>query len=205
MTYSPSAIKASGYTTTGLGKTFHPGSPRDWDQPKSWTERYPYWDPDEQIASFHTRLPPGDTAYPAIEGASGDCVKKTGGGFISHDENNWTTTCALPEHNTTDYLTASRAVTQLAQVVADGAPFFFAVGFHSASRPLAPPYIRPLAPPYSLHTVLLKVELYNDTPAEGRPAELAAHAADRRQQRPLGRRRQLPVLQRGQHLQPANL
>jgi hypothetical protein len=25
---------------------------------------------------------------------------------------------------------------------------------------------RPLAPPYSLHTVLLKVELYNDTPIE---------------------------------------
>ena len=76
---------AQGYTTTGLGKTFHPGSPKNWDQPKSWTPKYPYWDPDEQIASFHTIIPVDEQQYPAIEGASGKCVKKTGSGFVSHE------------------------------------------------------------------------------------------------------------------------
>eukprot|EP01047_Picozoa_sp_COSAG01_P046110 COSAG01_NODE_4302_length_5160_cov_16.365936_3_plen_155_part_00 len=96
-----------------------PGSPRNWDQPRSWTSKYPYYDPDEQIASFHTLLPQNDRQYPAIEAASGPCVKKTGHGFISHDSHNWTTTCGLPEHNATDYITASRAVSQLADVVAN--------------------------------------------------------------------------------------
>jgi iduronate 2-sulfatase len=126
----PEAFKVAGYTTTGLGKTFHPGSPKNWDQPRSWSPEYPYYDPDEQIASFHTLIPVGEQKYPAIEAATGDCVPKNCAGFVCHDHDNWTTTCNLPEQNTTDYITAARAVSQLTEIGGKANPFFFAVGFH---------------------------------------------------------------------------
>jgi len=34
----PQAFKEAGYFTTGVGKSFHPNSPPNFDQPLSWTE-----------------------------------------------------------------------------------------------------------------------------------------------------------------------
>ena len=56
--------------------------------------------------------------------------RKSLGVAAPHSTHNWTTTCGLPEENTTDYLTASRAVSQLTEIGQGSAPFFFAVGFH---------------------------------------------------------------------------
>eukprot|EP00051_Salpingoeca_urceolata_P009679 m.117620 g.117620 ORF g.117620 m.117620 type:complete len:544 (+) comp16405_c0_seq1:48-1679(+) len=41
----PGHFKAAGYTVLGGGKTFHPNSPKDFDNPRSWTQskHYPYF------------------------------------------------------------------------------------------------------------------------------------------------------------------
>ena len=51
--------------------------------------------------------------------------RKSLGVAAPHSTHNWTTTCGLPEENTTDYLTASRAVSQLTEIGQGSAPFFF--------------------------------------------------------------------------------
>ena len=39
----PEHFKNSGYTTLGGGKTYHPNSPPNWDEPKSWSQDQPYF------------------------------------------------------------------------------------------------------------------------------------------------------------------
>uniref|UniRef100_A0A1X7TKQ4 Sulfatase N-terminal domain-containing protein n=1 Tax=Amphimedon queenslandica TaxID=400682 RepID=A0A1X7TKQ4_AMPQE len=39
----PEHFKKNGYTTLGGGKTFHPNSPPNWDEPKSWSQDQPYF------------------------------------------------------------------------------------------------------------------------------------------------------------------
>ena len=39
----PEHFKNNGFTTLGGGKTYHPGSPPDWDEPKSWSQDQPYF------------------------------------------------------------------------------------------------------------------------------------------------------------------
>ena len=41
---SPSQwFKQHNYTTLGTGKTFHPGLPPNYDEPKSWSQDEPYY------------------------------------------------------------------------------------------------------------------------------------------------------------------
>jgi len=40
----PEHFKRSGWLTLGLGKTFHPNHPKDWDEPTSWSQDMPYYD-----------------------------------------------------------------------------------------------------------------------------------------------------------------
>eukprot|EP00756_Hemistasia_phaeocysticola_P048487 Hpha_TRINITY_DN22911_c0_g1::TRINITY_DN22911_c0_g1_i1::g.154133::m.154133/K01136/IDS; iduronate 2-sulfatase len=41
----PGYFKKHGYFVTGVGKSFHPNQPRNFDQPKSWSEELPYYYP----------------------------------------------------------------------------------------------------------------------------------------------------------------
>jgi iduronate 2-sulfatase len=41
----PQYFKQHGYFTTGVGKSFHPNSPKNFDQPMSWSEELPYFYP----------------------------------------------------------------------------------------------------------------------------------------------------------------
>ena len=38
----PQYFKSNGYLTLGHGKTYHPGKPANWDEPKSWSQDQPY-------------------------------------------------------------------------------------------------------------------------------------------------------------------
>eukprot|EP00038_Savillea_parva_P010432 m.190238 g.190238 ORF g.190238 m.190238 type:complete len:737 (-) comp17994_c0_seq1:155-2365(-) len=75
----PQVFKDQGWITAGCGKTFHPGSPPNWDAPYSWstvpgtnTLLYPYVDPDEQIAAQGTLLTP-QQASRNLDAATGSC------------------------------------------------------------------------------------------------------------------------------------
>ena len=39
----PQWFKQNNYTTLGTGKTFHPGLPPNYDEPKSWSQDEPYY------------------------------------------------------------------------------------------------------------------------------------------------------------------
>jgi len=39
----PEHFKVNGFTTLGGGKTYHPGHPPNWDEPKSWSQDQPYF------------------------------------------------------------------------------------------------------------------------------------------------------------------
>ena len=40
----PQHFKLNNFTTLGGGKTFHPGNPKNWDEPRSWSQDEPYYD-----------------------------------------------------------------------------------------------------------------------------------------------------------------
>ena len=42
-TTMPQHFKNSGWLTLGGGKTFHPSHPKNWDEPKSWSQDLPYF------------------------------------------------------------------------------------------------------------------------------------------------------------------
>merc|ERR1712224_606092 len=41
----PQAFKKQGYITSGMGKVYHPGEPKNDDVPLSWSEEYTYFNP----------------------------------------------------------------------------------------------------------------------------------------------------------------
>lgn len=40
----PEHFKRNNFTTLGAGKTFHPKHPKNWDEPRSWTQEFDYYD-----------------------------------------------------------------------------------------------------------------------------------------------------------------
>merc|ERR1712023_135168 len=40
----PGHFKQQNFTTLGGGKTFHPNHPKNWDEPRSWSQDLPYYD-----------------------------------------------------------------------------------------------------------------------------------------------------------------
>jgi len=45
----PQYFKEHGYETTGMGKLYHPGHPPKDDEPYSWSQDYPYFEPNGQV------------------------------------------------------------------------------------------------------------------------------------------------------------
>lgn len=139
----PEVFRLNGYNTVGMGKIFHPGSPKanDCDNPRSAT-------PSENCRSWSTEmttpLPANITAignlptnimecagercnltYFQPDSQIGNCAFTVGG-------KKWNPTCCdLPDHNCTDFWLADSAVRTLRSVAADKTkPFAMFVGFH---------------------------------------------------------------------------
>ena len=58
----PEHFKNSGFVTAGVGKTFHNGSPKNWDQPLSWS--VPYFDANTPGVNIGCDKPPACTSKP---------------------------------------------------------------------------------------------------------------------------------------------
>eukprot|EP01047_Picozoa_sp_COSAG01_P005331 COSAG01_NODE_181_length_22873_cov_12.951392_9_plen_364_part_00 len=127
----PEHFKKSGWTTLGLGKTFHPNHPKDWDEPTSWSQDIPdsmqYYDFDYFISPNKSYSPnPCPGAGPPPKGAGPSKIDV------------W---CAVDEplENFYDYGLANATVLRLEY--AGGlwrghqTPFFVQAGF---ARPHAP-------------------------------------------------------------------
>ena len=50
----PGYFKKHGFLVTGVGKSFHPNSPKNFDQPMSWSEELPYFYPKPEICPVAT-------------------------------------------------------------------------------------------------------------------------------------------------------
>ena len=60
----PQHFKDSGYAPVlGGGKTFHPGRPPNWDEPRSWTQELPYFSFFEPGCPFNHTLEPAANGY----------------------------------------------------------------------------------------------------------------------------------------------
>ena len=112
----PQAFKKSGFVTSGMGKVFHPGEPKNNDYPASWSADFEYFDPavDKCNASY------------AVSGE----------GWCAAD---W------PDADFTDGKIATLAVERLAEygrrqnTTRTRTPWFLAVGFHKPHLPNAIP------------------------------------------------------------------
>ena len=73
----PEHFKKSGWLTLGLGKTFHPNHPKNWDEPTSWSQDMPYYQ-----YSYFIQPNTSASAYPggAKQPCPGAGLPKKGGG-----------------------------------------------------------------------------------------------------------------------------
>lgn len=113
----PQHFKENGFTTLGGGKTFHPGSPPDWDEPKSWSQDQPYF---------------------AFKGVH--CPKLKNGAGVSGEVTGSDTWCPLdekeyPDSFHYDWKLANHTLETLKFVNKKGNPWFVAAGFR---RPHVP-------------------------------------------------------------------
>ena len=119
----PEHFKNNGYTTLGGGKTYHPGSPPNWDEPKSWSQDQPYFPLDA------TKCPKPPTK---------------GGKNLKGDVSAIDTWCPLSEKKYPDsyhfeYKLASHTIDTLKYVSKKGGPWFVAAGFYKPHVPWVMP------------------------------------------------------------------
>ena len=129
----PEHFKRSGWLTLGLGKTFHPNHPTDWDEPTSWSPDMPYYD-----YSYFIQPNTSKTAYPS--GSKQPCpgagLPTKGAGPSDIDV--W---CRVdePHEHFYDFGLANATVARIkyanSVLKSKGTPFFIQAGF---ARPHAP-------------------------------------------------------------------
>lgn len=117
----PEHFKNSGYTTLGGGKTYHPNSPPDWDEPKSWSQDQPYF----PFVSAKCPKPNGTVA-------DNDNID----GYVSV----LATWCPLdekkyPDSYHYDWQLANHTMSTLQYVKSKGDPWFIAAGFRRPHSP----------------------------------------------------------------------
>jgi iduronate 2-sulfatase len=80
----PEHFKLHGYTTLGGGKTYHPGRPPKWDEPKSWSQDQPYFPFNEPGCPASNTNPGGGYthAFCPLDGPLSQ--------FFDHNLANWT-------------------------------------------------------------------------------------------------------------------
>ena len=119
----PEHFKNNGYTTLGGGKTYHPGHPPNWDEPKSWSQDQPYFPLNATNCPKH----------------STDSTKNLKGEVSKID-----TWCPLSEKKYPDsyhfeYRLASHTIDTLKYVSKKGGPWFVAAGFYKPHVPWVMP------------------------------------------------------------------
>ena len=113
----PEHFKNNGYTSLGLGKTYHPNRPPNWDEPKSWSQDLPYF-------PFKlTRCPNGTN------------TSELGGSVAAID-----TWCPLNEKDYPDswhydWKLANNTISTLKYVDKKGGPWFVVAGFRRPHDP----------------------------------------------------------------------
>ena len=122
----PEHFKNNGYTTLGGGKTYHPGHPPNYDEPKSWSQDLPYF-------------PLNATDCPKHNSTDSAEVSKEGGEVSKID-----TWCPLSETKYPDsyhfeYKLASHTIDTLKYVSKKGGPWFVAAGFYKPHVPWVMP------------------------------------------------------------------
>lgn len=115
----PQAFKNSGYLTLGGGKLFHPGKPKDNDEPLSWSQDVAYYKFSYYMKD--SRCPSDPTGTP---NSSVDVSK----------QDTWCRVDAA-DADFYDYGLANHTIGLLRRAKADPRPFFIAAGF---ARPHAP-------------------------------------------------------------------
>ena len=108
-TTMPGHFKKAGYITLGGGKTFHPGSPPNWDQPSSWSEDAlpcATWDSDGACSYFpfsYWIQPNASKPKQPCPGAAGPAGGEPGGkgsGECTPED----TFCSLPDSDEMFYV-----------------------------------------------------------------------------------------------------
>ena len=119
----PEHFKENGYTTLGGGKTYHPGHPANYDEPKSWSQDQPYF---------------------PLEGTN--CPEPPHSGYdkVSDDVSKIDTWCPLDEKKYPDsyhfeYKLANHTIDTLKYVSKKGGPWFVAAGFYKPHVPWVMP------------------------------------------------------------------
>ena len=128
----PEYFKNKGFLTLGLGKTFHPNHPKNWDEPTSWSqdkEYYPFSYYINNNASYAGQPCPGKGPPKEDETAG----LKVGVGTPSKID----TWCAVdePDDHFYDFGLANATIERLQYAAGQQKPFFIQAGF---ARPHAP-------------------------------------------------------------------
>ena len=116
----PEHFKTHGFTTLGGGKTYHPGSPPNWDEPKSWSQDQPYF-------SFEGSKCPNSSQKFDSDGIKGEVSKIDT--WCPLDEKEY------PDSYHYDWKLANHTLHTLEYVNNKGTPWFIAAGFR---RPHVP-------------------------------------------------------------------
>ena len=119
----PEHFKNAGFTVLGGGKTYHPHSPPNWDEPKSWSQDVPYF----PFQGAHCPNKTGESVHSHGFGESGQVTGSDT--WCALDENEY------PYSYHYDNKLANHTVGLLEYVKKKGGPFFIAAGFR---RPHVP-------------------------------------------------------------------
>ena len=124
----PEHFKNSGYTTLGGGKTYHPGHPPNYDEPKSWSQDQSYF----PLNATKCPKPPGED--------EDDSSNST----LKDDVSGIDTWCPLSEKKYPDsyhfeYKLATHTIDTLKYVNKKGGPWFVAAGFYKPHVPWVMP------------------------------------------------------------------
>ena len=119
----PEHFKNNGYTTLGGGKTYHPGHPENYDEPKSWSQDQPYF----PLKATDCPKPHHDNDHDL--------------GGPEDDVSAIDTWCPLDEKKYPDsyhfeYKLANHTIDTLRYVSKKGGPWFVAAGFYKPPRAL---------------------------------------------------------------------
>ena len=131
----PQFFKEAGYTTLGTGKTFHPGSPPNFDLPKSWSNVLKPGGTCPGLGCVQKANSPTATERPYVFSLNGypQCVGKTG----RSDSLPHSLVCpnALPIEEFSDTLDTRGTISDMEYASKLGKPFFVTLGIHRPHLP----------------------------------------------------------------------
>mmetsp|Transcript_44986 Transcript_44986/g.106849 ORF Transcript_44986/g.106849 Transcript_44986/m.106849 type:complete len:559 (+) Transcript_44986:103-1779(+) len=128
----PGYFRQHGYVTLGSGKLYHPHQPPDYDYAKSWSQEWPYFDPECRQKA----MCPSATPRPAPKPSR--CLDWEPRTHVAHATTASPVTMCMadipanesrPEYQLEDMLTRDSCIEQLKTAKATGKNFFVGCGF----------------------------------------------------------------------------